>query len=363
MIKRVRADSIVVCAIVCSSYVTFAESHCKLALAQYAVCETANAFANDLMRGRHVEAVSVVQDVSTGAILLFAASEPARLDVSTPVLPLSLSKVFLAASWWDHNQPDMKFENIHGIENVKNPAYRSRVDVHEMLVDGSDSAGKQMAVALRKAVGTDVVLADLRRYGFNAGHESFWADDNPQWRKRLAPRPADASPNGLNDEEWGSALSIGESHMAISALEVSRFFQAVGNDGLVCSPVALRMTAGSRHLKQQPCIDSTRMMKKVTANQLIDAMLETVKRGTASGISGTLKHTGWSIGGKTGTGGVAGAPLNEQDGWFAGLIFDPGLKARFTVATFVRRGGAGGGNAAEISAGLARFLAAIAPLD
>jgi hypothetical protein len=48
--------------------------------------------------------------------------------------------------------------------------------------------------------------------------------------------------------------------------------------------------------------------------------------------------------------------MNEQDGWFAGLIFDREQKARFTVATFVRHGGLGGGSAAEISANVARFL-------
>ncbi len=86
------------------------------------------------------------------------------------------------------------------------------------------------------------------------------------------------------------------------------------------------------------------------------AMVDTVQRGTATRIASTLSGTGWAIGGKTGTGGRAGGPLNQQDGWFAGLIFDNQGKARYTVATFVRRGGLGGGNAAEISAQLARFL-------
>ena len=102
-------------------------------------------------------AVSVVQQVSTGAVVLFAASEPDKLDVSTPVLPLSLSKVFLAASWWEHKLPDREFESVHGTENAENPAYRKRVNAQEMLVGGSDSAGIQMALALRKAVGTDCI--------------------------------------------------------------------------------------------------------------------------------------------------------------------------------------------------------------
>jgi hypothetical protein len=38
------------------------------------------------------------------------------------------------------------------------------------------------------------------------------------------------------------------------------------------------------------------------------------------------------------------------------LIFDPQGKARFTVVTFVKHGGFGGGNAARISAELALFL-------
>jgi hypothetical protein len=38
------------------------------------------------------------------------------------------------------------------------------------------------------------------------------------------------------------------------------------------------------------------------------------------------------------------------------LIFDPQGQARFTVATFVRHGGPGGGNAAKISAKVAKFL-------
>ena len=59
------------------------------------------------MRNANIEAVSVMQDVATGALVVFAASRPAKLDVSTQVLPRALSKVFLAASGWDRKQPDL----------------------------------------------------------------------------------------------------------------------------------------------------------------------------------------------------------------------------------------------------------------
>jgi hypothetical protein len=64
--------------------------------------------------------------------------------VSTQVLPLSLAKVFLAASWWDRRLPDV----------LKEAPSAKPVDLHEMLVGGSDASGKQVALALRKAVGT-----------------------------------------------------------------------------------------------------------------------------------------------------------------------------------------------------------------
>jgi cell division protein FtsI/penicillin-binding protein 2 len=335
----------------------FAGTGCRQALARDSVCERAVAYADDLMRSRHLMAVTVVQQVSTGAVVLFAASEPDELDVSTPVLPLSLSKVFLAASWWEHKLPDREFESVHGTETAENPAYRKKVNAHEMLVGGSDSAGIQMALALRKAVGAQAVLDDLSQFGFNRSGPSFWAEVDSEWKIRLKVQTADASLNDLSDEAWGSALSIGESHMSISALQVSQFFQAVGNDGVSCSPVALRLREDSHEVSKRGCIAPSRMMNDKTAARLMNAMLDTVKRGTANGISAALKDVGWSMGGKTGTGGLKGAPTSEQDGWFAGLIFDRKLKARFTVATFTRRGGTGGGNAAEISAGVAHFLA------
>lgn len=100
-------------------------------------------------------------------------------------------------------------------------------------------------------------------------------------------------------------------------------------------------------------------MKKSTALQLQSAMRDTVQRGTATSISRAFGNSGWQIGGKTGTGPGPTETGPPFDGWFAGLIFDPTGKARFTTATFVRHGGTGGGNAAKISAELARYIAGI----
>jgi cell division protein FtsI/penicillin-binding protein 2 len=84
-------------------------------------------------------------------------------------------------------------------------------------------------------------------------------------------------------------------------------------------------------------------------------MRDAVQRGTAKAVARDLFDTGWSMGGKTGSSGPVGP---QSDGWFAGLIFDTNQRARFTIATFVRHGGTGGGNAARLSADLARYLIA-----
>jgi cell division protein FtsI/penicillin-binding protein 2 len=99
-------------------------------------------------------------------------------------------------------------------------------------------------------------------------------------------------------------------------------------------------------------------MSEAAALNLQELMRGTVERGTAKSAAPVLAGTGWSMGGKTGTGPDPGSkgPGPGSDGWFAGLIFDPYGKPRFTVATFVKGGGLGGGNAARLSAELARFI-------
>jgi cell division protein FtsI/penicillin-binding protein 2 len=355
--RRFARTLIVAIAIGCVARGGRAASGCKDALARLVVCGPANTFALDTMRRRRLEADTVMQDVATGALVVFAASQPATLDVSTQVLPLSLSKLFLAASWWDNKQPDL-LQGTQNDESAGSHGSEKSVIVREMLVNSSDSAGAQVALALRRTVGTQKVLVDFRRYGFNRGDEPFWAEADPQWMKRLTPQPAYALIDTLNDGHWSSVLSIGESHMMVTALQVSRFLQAVGNNGILCAPVARSATKSTAHESKPACSTLTRVVEEATARQLRAAMIDTVQRGTASGIATSLSGTGWTIGGKTGTGGRPGQTMSQQDGWFAGLVFDLHAKARYTVATFVRRGGRGGGNAADISAQLARFLLA-----
>lgn len=343
-----------------------AASPCANALARRAVCSTANKRSLEVMGASGLKAVIVVQDVRTGALVAFAASHPSELDVTTPISPLSLAKVLLSASWWDNRQPDTSFDSTKGSPNAQNPAYRSRVTVHEMFVGGSDSAGRQAAVALRKAVGAKKVLEDFARYGFGQRtgllrDAKFWGELAPAWEARLIPAPAYVSlSEETKDEEWAETLSLGEINMSVTALHISRFLQAVGNNGVMLTPVAREEQSApsvtESAISRGERNNSIRVMQESTALRLQTAMRDTVQRGTAKSIAKALEDTGWQIGGKTGSGPALLPKGDLVDGWFAGLIFDPQGKARFTVATFVRSGGYGGENAAKISAALARYV-------
>lgn len=335
-------------------------SPCARALAEQAVCAAANKRALEIMNGRGVVAVTVVQDVRTGALTAFAASQPSQVDVITPVSPLSLSKLPLAASWWDNRLPDSSFDSTKGKADAQNPAFRSRVTIHEMLVGGSDSAGRQAAIALREAVGTKKALEDLARYGFGeqtglSRDEKFWGEVAPAWKERLIPASAFVSlSEQTNNADWAETLSLGEINMSVTALHVSRFLQAVGNDGMLLTPIAREAVAMNPAHGQTNT--SIRIIQESTAHKLQSAMRDTVQRGTAESIARVIQNSGWQIGGKTGSGPAMQPRGVQHDGWFAGLIFDPQGKARFTVATFVRSGGYGAGHAANISAELARYL-------
>jgi cell division protein FtsI/penicillin-binding protein 2 len=340
------------------------DSPCARALAQGAVCAAANQRATELMNARGLgEAATLVLDVQTGALIAFAAmpgpdgtARPlAQLNVTTPVLPLSLAKLFLVASWWDRSLPERSFDCIRSAT----PEKTEPMTISEMLVVGCDLPAKQMAIALRKKVGAEAVLADLERFGFGRQSKSardgvFWADLAPEWRSRLVPAaPYTLLSAGTNDSEWADTFSLGEKNFVVTILHISRFLQAVGNKGRVLALVARKERD---YPVAKPTAISRRLMQEKTALRLQSVMREVVQRGSAQAIAHTLDGTGWQIGGKTGTGPGLGSKGPPYDGWFAGLVFDPQGRARFTVATYVRHGGLGGENAAMICAQLARYL-------
>ena len=250
-----------------------------------------------VLRDARARGAVVVRDVRTGDIV---ASAGLGRDVAAPVLPLSVIKLNVAAMWWDRELGDGSLEEP-GV---------GRVSAHDVLVHGYDRPGKQMAIALRRKIGSEAMLADLRRYGLGS----------PPAALTLA---ADA-----DDAAWGDSLSIGEQGMTVTLAQVSGFLRAVGLGG-------------------------QGLMKPDTARRLQEAMKDCVARGTARGAAPKLAGTPWQLGGKTGTGPYQARPT--YDGWFAGLLFKNG-PPHYAVAVYIDGGGPGGGVAASIAADLTRIL-------
>ena len=164
----------------------------------------------------------------------------------------------------------------------------------------------------------------------------------PPSRIRISPETGDA--------EWAQ-LSIGQGPVDVTVVGVSRFIQAIGNDGVMMPPTF------EAELGADPP-GGERVMTAEVARKLQQAMLRVVREGTGRSALPALRGTGWQLGGKTGTAQVPGQPDN---GWFAGLLFDPSGNPRFTVVAFVERGGPGSGAPTAIAAAVARELATNAP--
>jgi hypothetical protein len=259
--------------------------------------------ARGILRDSNAIGFIHVRDVKSGRVLAHVStSSDTSLGVDSPLAPLSVIKVYLAAVWLEHG---------YGSNPVACAASASkpiRMLVEDVLISGCDSAAKEMATILRRELSAAVVLGDLRRYGL----------------EDLTLKP-DAS-----DTEWGRVLSLGEEEVPVTPRQLSAFLQAIGRDG-------------------------ANLVSPPTASRLIKALDGVVQRGTATSIKNVLANTGWTIGGKTGTG--PGDCGDHCDGWFASIVSDPHA-AQYVVLVFIRGRGLGSGVAAHSAASVAEYLAA-----
>jgi cell division protein FtsI/penicillin-binding protein 2 len=134
----------------------------------------------------------------------------------------------------------------------------------------------------------------------------------------------------------------------VTIMGISRFIAAIGNDGVMLSPKVERevLERGERD-------EGVRVMRTETAVKLKTAMIAVVDSGTAASSQPLFAGTGWDLGGKTGTAQIPGRP---DDGWFAGLVFDPQGRARYSVVVYLQGGGPGGRMPAAIGGGMTRAL-------
>jgi hypothetical protein len=282
-------------------------------------------------------AAAVVEDVITGKILVSASADARgvpgpRLKPTSLIRPLSAIKVFAAASWWEHDAGARRFACDTTAESIE-----------DILVFGCDGSGKRLAVALRKRIGSRAVLSDLSRFGFEAlSHRVGIVPPDDTAGVQVASTtknvPVISLSPDADDSTWARALSVGETDVATTLIGLAHFWQAIGNEGIAVDDL------GRRH----------RLFSAGTAIRLQRAMLRCVREGTAKSLAESMAGTGWSLGGKTGTG--PGVDRAQSGGLFAGLLFDPAKRARYAIIVLVEGAGPGGGVAAHTAADIARLL-------
>jgi hypothetical protein len=185
----------------------------------------------------------------------------------------------------------------------------SMIDIPDLVVEGYDDDGRTLALELRRGLGSETVLGDFARYGLPRCAAGKTLDCTT-----LAPATADG--------DWASALSIGERFFRVSPAHLSGMLAAIGK------------------------------RRDAQAHALETAMRDCVDSGTAKAVAHRIAR-GFALGGKTGSG---PAGVEPSDGIFAALVFDAKGAARYAVVAYVRKGGHGGGAAAELAADAANLV-------
>lgn len=334
------------------------------------LCAAPTRAAWDLLRSTGNPGAVVAQDVRTGAVVAYAATggpDDPPLGIKRYAPPGSVFKLALAALWWESGLGDPPIPcpasiQVNARSSIRNYEMRARGIVQGptgMLVPSCNTAAVWMAQQMRERLGTDAFVEAYRRYGFEPYTDTpptdtlreFWNTSSDAWARRMSPSPSRIRMGEETGRQEWAQLSIGQGPVDVTPIAVSRFVQAIGNGGMMLPPTIETDRAGRAG-------EGTRVMSAQTAQKLQRAMLAVVDSGTARSTLPLLEGLGWNLGGKTGTAQIAGRP---DDGWFAGLVFGPDGRPRYTVVVYLRGGGPGGREPAAVAAGLTRVLARTTP--
>ncbi|HEX9938326.1 MAG TPA: penicillin-binding transpeptidase domain-containing protein [Longimicrobium sp.] len=334
---------------------------------QLTLCAPATLEAHRLLDGTGVDGSIVVQDVRNGALIAYAATgtaSQAPYGIKRYALPGSVFKLAISALWWDAGLGDVRMpcpseikvsERAPAIRNFESHAYPSLEVPREMLVVSCNTQSIMMGLQMRQRLGEEAFVDGLKRMGFAVYTDKrpqtpldFWNSGNEQWTRRMSPPPNRVKVlERFNAFEWAQ-MSMGQGPVDVTPIGVSRFVSAIGNGG-----VMLPVTLEADRLDDLP--EGRPIMKPQTSLKLQQAMLEVVERGTGVRAKPILQGTGWNMGGKTGTADVRRGQV--PDGWFAGLMFGPDGRARYSVVVYLKNGGQGGRSAAPLAAMMTRWMA------
>lgn len=335
------------------------------------ICRRPTEAAWRLLRETGRPGAVVVQDVRTGALVAYAATggpEDAPFGIKRYAPPGSVFKLALSALWWENGLPDdtripcpkrIQVTPRASVGNYGGEEFAAVEGPVGMLVPSCNTAAIWMAQHMREQLGEQAFIDAYERFGFvtyastaprDTAISGFWLTDNEKWARRMSPPPNRLRLSAKTGAHEWALLSIGQGPVDVTPIGISRFVQAIGNDGVMLHPYLERSASGEQDAGR-------RIMKHTTSQKLLGAMFKVTHEelGTAARARALLKGFDWDMIGKTGTAEVAGRP---DDGWFAGLALGPDRKPRYTVVVYLQGGGPGGRMPAGVAAQMVRVLAA-----
>lgn len=334
------------------------------------LCRRPTAAAWRLLRETRRPGAVVVQDVRTGALVAYAATggpEDAPFGIKRYAPPGSVFKLALSALWWEHGLPDdtripcpkrIQVTPHASVGNYGDEEFSSVSGPVGMLVPSCNTAAIWMAERMRQQLGEQAFIDAYNRFGFvtyaakppsDTAISDFWLTDNEKWARRMSPPPSRLRMSAKTGAHEWALLSIGQGPIDVTPIGISRFIQAIGNDGVMLHPYLEQSVKGEPN-------EGRRIMKSSTSRKLQSAMYRVTHEelGTAARARSLLRGFDWDMIGKTGTAEVAGRP---DDGWFAGLALGPDQTPRYTVVVYLQGGGPGGRMPAGVAAQMVRVLA------
>ncbi|HEX8672088.1 MAG TPA: penicillin-binding transpeptidase domain-containing protein [Longimicrobium sp.] len=342
------------------------ELHAAGADMQLTLCGDATRQAYALLKQSGFQGVVVMQDVKNGAVVAYTSTgtaEQAPMGIKRYTLPGSVFKLALSALWWDAGMGDRYMAcpayiqvGNRKVRNFESHEYPPIEIPRKMLVVSCNTQAIAMAFQMRQQLGEEAFADAYRRFGFipysgDAPEEApapFWNSASERWTKRMTPPPNRVLfRKKFNPFDWAQ-MAIGQGPVDVTPIAVSRFIQAIGNNGVMLQP-----TIEQDRLRNVP--EGAAVMKPQTSMKLQRAMLQVVDSGTAVSVKPVIDRLTWDMGGKTGTVDIRRG--QRPDGWFAGLMFGPDGRPRYTIVVYLQQSGQGGRAPAGLAAAMTSWMA------
>jgi peptidoglycan glycosyltransferase len=142
-------------------------------------------------------------------------------------------------------------------------------------------------------------------------------------------------------------MAFGQERMLVTPLQMAMVAGAIGNGGKLMEPQAVgRIVAPNRDVvfRQRP-----RLIRQAVSKRTADAVAQMMRLGVAQGTGTAAQISGWSIGGKTGTG-ETGVPGSNTTWFIAFASRSEEAAPELAIAVVLEnQSGTGGSTAAPIA--------------